>query len=61
MKELFSANASVKSSDDVTSDNDDEGNFKREVPDNEVKSKRVEIQSETKGLIDLMDSLNKKT
>ena len=39
MNELFNANASEKSSDDITSDNDDEGKFKREVPDNEVKSK----------------------
>ena len=40
MKALFSANASVKSSDDVTPDYDDEGKLKREVPDNEVKSRK---------------------
>ena len=39
MKELFNANASEKLSDDVTSDYDDEEKFKREVHDNEVKSK----------------------
>ena len=40
MKELFNANASEKSSDDVTSDTDEEVTFKREVPDKEVKSKK---------------------
>ena len=40
MKELFNANASVKSSDDVTSDTDEEVTFKREVPHKEVKSKK---------------------
>ena len=40
MKELFNANSSEKSSDDVTSDTDDEVKLKRVVPDNEVKSKK---------------------
>ena len=34
----FNSNTSVKSSDDVTSDNDEEVTFKRDVPDKEVKS-----------------------